>query len=205
MIDDPAMRPDRLVAPPSQIQYSPYRVFSRDEWARLRADTPMTLDSQDLMELSGLIEELSMAEVEQIYLPMSRLLNVHVAAARELHAATNRFLGRKDQGVPYVLGIGGSVAVGKSTTARVLRALLARWPDHPRIDLIATDGFLHPNAVLEERGLMNRKGFPESFDVARLLGFLHQVKSGGENVEAPVYSNFHYDILPGRCSVVDRP
>ena len=189
----------------SQLQFSPYRVFTRAEWAKLRADTPMTLVPRDLEQLSGLIEELAMAEVEQIYLPLSRLLNLHVAAAQELHAVTNRFLGRKDNRVPYILGIGGSVAVGKSTTARVLRALLARWPDHPSVDLITTDGFLHPNAELERRGLMNRKGFPESFDTARLLNFLHDVKAGKANVEAPVYSHFHYDILPGQMAVVDRP
>jgi type I pantothenate kinase len=143
--------------------------------------------------------------VEQIYLPMSRLLNLHVAAAQELHAVTSRFLGRKDRHVPYILGIGGSVAVGKSTTARVLRALLARWADHPRVDLITTDGFLYPNAELERRGLMNRKGFPESFDTARLLNFLHDVKAGKANVEAPVYSHFHYDIIPGQMAVIDRP
>ena len=158
----------------------------------------MTLVPRDLEQLSGLIEELSMAEVEQIYLPMSRLLNLHVAGAQELHAVTSRFLGRRDGRVPYILGIAGSVAVGKSTTARVLRALLARWPDHPRVDLITTDGFLHPNAELERRGLMDRKGFPESFDTARLLNFLHDVKSGRANVEAPVYSHFHYDIIPGQ-------
>src|SRR5436190_4905900 len=189
----------------SNLQFSPYRVFSREEWAKLRADTPMTLVPRDLEQLSGIIEELSMPEVEEVYLPLSRLLNLHVAAAQELHAVTNRFLGRKDGRVPYILGIGGSVAVGKSTTARVLRALLARWSDHPRVDLITTGGFLYPNAELERRGLMNRKGFPESFDTARLLNFLHEVKSGKANVEAPVYSHFHYDIIPGQTAVIDRP
>ena len=136
---------------------------------------------------------------------MSRLLNLHVAGAQELHAVTSRFLGRRDGRVPYILGIAGSVAVGKSTTARVLKALLARWPDHPRVDLITTDGFLYPNAELERRGLMERKGFPESFDTARLLNFLHDVKSGMANVAAPVYSHFHYDIIPGQVAVIDRP
>jgi type I pantothenate kinase len=193
-------------APPRlQLQFSPYREFTREEWARLRADTPMTLVPRDLEQLSGIIEELSMEEVEQIYLPLSRLLNLHVAGAQELHAVTNRFLGRRDRRVPYILGIGGSVAVGKSTTARVLKALLARWPDHPSVDLITPDGFLFPNAELEARGLMNRKGFPESFDTARLLNFLHDVKSGRQNVEAPIYSHFHYDILPGQTVAVDRP
>jgi type I pantothenate kinase len=190
----------------SHLAFSPYRVFSREEWAKLRADTPMTLVPRDLEQLSGVIEDLSMNEVEQIYLPLSRLLNLHVAAAQELHGVTTRFLGRRGDGrVPYILGIAGSPAVGKSTTARVLRALLARWPDHPRVDLITTDGFLHPNAELERRGLMNRKGFPESFDTARLLNFLHEVKSGKEKVEAPVYSHFHYDIMPDQTNIVDRP
>jgi type I pantothenate kinase len=189
----------------SHLAFSPYRVFTREEWAKLRADTPMTLVPRELDQLSGLIEDLSMSEVEQVYLPLSRLLNLHVAAAQELHAVTTRFLGRRDGRVPYILGIAGSVAVGKSTTARVLRALLARWPDHPRVDLITTDGFLYPNAELGRRGLMERKGFPDSFDTARLLNFLHDVKSGKEKVEAPVYSHFHYDIIPGQTVVVDRP
>jgi type I pantothenate kinase len=189
----------------ASLAFSPYRVFSREQWAKLRADTPMTLVPRDLEQLSGLIEELSIEEVEQIYLPLSRLLNLHVAAAQELHAVTSRFLGRRERHVPYILGIAGSVAVGKSTTARVLRALLARWADHPRVDLITTDGFLYPNDVLKRRGLMNRKGFPASFDTARLLNFLHDVKAGKEHVEAPVYSHFHYDIVPGQTVVVDRP
>lgn len=197
--------PQLDMAAKSTIQFSPYRVFSREEWARLRADTPMTLVERDLEQLSGLMQELSMEEVEQIYLPMSRLLNLYVAAAQELHAVTARFLGHHDVKVPFILGVAGSVAVGKSTTSRVLQALLARWPDHPRVDLITTDGFLLPNKELEARGIMNRKGFPESFDTARLLNFLADVKSGRERVEAPVYSHFHYDILPGQKIVVERP
>jgi type I pantothenate kinase len=193
------------VAYSTNIQFSPYQVFSREEWARLREDTPMTLVPRDLAQLSGLIEELSMEEVEQIYLPLSRLLNLYVAASQELEAVTSRFLGRNDIRVPFIIGIAGSVAVGKSTTARVLRALLARWPDHPRVDLITTDGFLLPNAELERLGLMERKGFPESFDTARLLNFLAEVKSGAKRVEAPLYSHFHYDILPGQTVVVERP
>jgi type I pantothenate kinase len=195
----------QVAMPRSNIHFSPYRVFSREEWAKLRADTPMTLVPRDLEQLSGMIEELSMTEVEQIYLPMSRLLNLHVAAAQELHTVTSRFLGRKERHVPYILGIAGSVAVGKSTTARVLKALLARWPDHPSVDLITTDGFLYPNAELERRGIMDRKGFPESFDTARLLNFLNEVKSGKANVEAPVYSHFHYDIMLDQTVIVDRP
>lgn len=201
--------PKRMVdAPPvsrSGLEFSPYRVFERDEWARLRADTPMTLVTKELAQLRGLIDELSLDEVEQIYLPLSRLLNLYVAAAQELDAVTSRFLGRRDTKVPFILGIAGSVAVGKSTTARVLRALLARWPDHPRVDLITTDGFLLPNAELERRGIMNRKGFPESFDTTKLLNFLGKVKSGVERAEAPVYSHFRYDILPGQSVVVNKP
>lgn len=189
----------------SALQFSPYQTFTREEWARLRADTPMTLVERDLEQLSGLMQELSMKEVEEIYLPLSRLLNLYVAAAQELHAVTSRFLGRNNVKMPFILGVAGSVAVGKSTTARVLRALLARWPDHPRVDLVTTDGFLLPNAELEARGLMNRKGFPESFDTARLLNFLADVKSGRERVEAPVYSHFHYDILPDQTLVIERP
>jgi type I pantothenate kinase len=160
--DDPLDRDALVLANRSPIRFSPYRVFPRDEWAKLRADTPMTLVPRELEQLSGLIEDLSMVEVEQIYLPLSRLLNLHVAAAQELHAVTNRFLGRKDHRVPYILGIAGSVAVGKSTTARVLRALLARWPDHPRVDLITTDGFLHPNEELERRGSCIARAFPRA-------------------------------------------
>lgn len=189
----------------SNLQFSPYRVFDREEWSRLRADTPMTLSMPELEQLSGVIEELSVDEVETIYLPLSRLLNLYVAAAQELHAVTSKFLGRRESKVPFIIGVAGSVAVGKSTTARVLKALLARWPDHPRVDLITTDGFLYPNAELERLGLMGRKGFPESFDAARLLNFLADVKSGVAHVEAPVYSHFHYDILPGQMAAVDNP
>lgn len=189
----------------SDLQFSPYRLFNRQDWARLRADTPMTLTSPELEQLSGLIEELSIEEVETIYLPLSRLLNLYVAASQELHAVTSKFLGRREGKVPFIIGVAGSVAVGKSTTARVLRALLARWPDHPRVDLMTTDGFLYPNAELERLGIMDRKGFPESFDTTRLLNFLADVKSGIESAEAPVYSHFHYDIIPGQKTRVDHP
>lgn len=189
----------------SQLNFSPYRIFSRDQWAKLRADTPMTLQSQELEILSGILDELSVEEVETIYLPLSRLLNLYVAAAQKLHAVSSTFLGRMDCKVPFIIGVAGSVAVGKSTTARVLKALLARWPDHPRVDLITTDGFLYPNRELEARDLMNRKGFPESFDTARLLKFLADVKSGKSEIEAPVYSHFFYDIMPSQKIVVERP
>lgn len=188
-----------------ELQFSPYLQISRTDWARLRADTPMTLEPHELEQLSGIIEELSVDEVEQIYLPMSRLLNLYVAASQKLHAVTSTFLGQTENRVPFIIGVAGSVAVGKSTTARVLKALLARWPDHPRVDLTTTDGFLWPNAELEARGIMNRKGFPESFDTARLLNFLADVKSGKNAVAAPVYSHFHYDILPGQMLIIERP
>lgn len=189
----------------SDLIFSPYRIFTRERWAKLRADTPMTLESQELEILSGILEELSVEEVETIYLPLSRLLNLYVAAAQKLHAVSSTFLGRTDCKVPFIIGVAGSVAVGKSTTARVLKALLARWPDHPRVDLITTDGFLYPNRELEARDLMNRKGFPESFDTARLLKFLADVKAGKSEIEAPVYSHFFYDIMPSQKIVIERP
>ena len=192
---------DRLEGRP----FSPYRIFTREEWARLRADTPMTLQPHELEQLSGIIEEVSVEEVEQIYLPLSRLLNLYVAAAQKLYSVSSEFLGRKDTKVPFVIGVAGSVAVGKSTTARILKALLARWPDHPRVDLLTTDGFLFPNAELEKRGLMDRKGFPESFDTERLLRFLGNIKSGVVRVAAPVYSHFQYDVLPGQEVIIEQP
>lgn len=184
---------------------SRYTNFSRTEWARLRDATPLTLSEADLTELQGLNEQLSMREVEEVYLPLSRLLNLHVAATRELERVTDRFLGKTVAPNPYILGVAGSVAVGKSTTARVLRALLARWPDHPRVDLVTTDGFLYPNRVLEERGLMARKGFPESYDRRRLVRFVADLKAGVAEVTAPVYSHLVYDILPGEAQVVRQP
>ena len=187
------------------LHFSPYRVFDRAQWSKLRADTPMTLVERDLEQVRGLIGDLSLDEVEEIYLPLSRLVNLYVAASQDLHTVTNRFLGRRDGRVPFIIGIAGSVAVGKSTSARVLRALLARWADHPKVDLVTTDGFLFSNAVLEARGLMNRKGFPESFDSSRLLNFLNDVKSGKENVAAPVYSHFHYDVVADQETFVNQP
>ncbi|MFP3921645.1 MAG: type I pantothenate kinase [Dichotomicrobium sp.] len=184
---------------------SPYLTFDKKEWAELRAETPMTLDAEDLERLSGVIERVSEQEVIEIYLPLSRLLNFYVGASQALHAATSRFLGQSENKTPFIIGIAGSVAAGKSTTARVLQALLSRWTNSPRVDLVSTDGFLLPNAVLEERGLMNRKGFPESFDTRALLHFLAEVKAGRPQVQAPVYSHFHYDVLPDRTVCVDRP
>jgi type I pantothenate kinase len=179
--------------------------FSRREWARLRASTPLTLDDADLATMRGINERIDLDEVAAIYLPMSRLLNLHVAAAQALHQTTDTFLGTPPEPVPYVVGIAGSVAVGKSTTARILQALLARWPGHPRVDLVTTDSFLHPNRVLEERGILNRKGFPESYDQRALVEFVADVKSGAPEVAAPVYSHLIYDLVPGAQVVVQRP
>ena len=184
---------------------SPYRHFSAAEWGELRADTPLTLSEQELKELRGRGERVSLDEVREIYLPLSRLLNLYVGATQDLFRVTSDFLGRRHSKVPYIIGLAGSVAVGKSTSARILRALLARWPNHPKVDLITTDGFLYPKAVLEERNLMQRKGFPESFDVKRLLRFLSAIKAGCARVEAPVYSHVHYDVLPDETITVDQP
>lgn len=182
-----------------------FTTFDAEQWGRLRAATPLTLSEADLAQLRGRNERIDLAEVERVYLPLSRLLNLHVVSSQGLASATDLFLGRPARRVPFVIGIAGSVAVGKSTTARILQALLARWPTTPTVDLVTTDGFLHPNAVLEARGLMSRKGFPESYDVRRLLRFLAEVKSGREKVEAPVYSHVVYDIVPGEVQSVQRP
>lgn len=158
------------------------------------------------MSLRGINDQVSLGEVEDIYVPLSRLLNLHVAAVQHLYAARREFMGAPaPEKVPYIIGIAGSVAVGKSTFSRVLRACLARWPDHSRVDLITTDGFLYPNRILEQRGIMNRKGFPESYDQRRLLRFLADVKAGSENASAPVYSHLHYDIVPGAGQTVAQP
>jgi type I pantothenate kinase len=186
-------------------QGTPFVTFTRAEWAKLRAATPLALSAAELAELQGLNEQVSLDEVSDVYLPLARLLNFHVAAVQELHAVTGRFLGKTPTKVPYVIGIAGSVAAGKSTTARILKALLARWPHHPRVALVTTDGFLHPNRVLEQRGIMHRKGFPESYDLRALVSFVADVKSGRAPVEAPVYSHLTYDIVPGKTQVVEAP
>jgi type I pantothenate kinase len=184
---------------------SRYLDFDRTQWAQLRAATPLTLSEADLAELQGINERVSLAEVEAVYLPLSRLLNLHVAATQTLHKATDTFLGSLPEPAPYVIGIAGSVAVGKSTFARILRALLSRWPAHPRVDLVTTDGFLLPNRELESRGLLARKGFPDSYDVRSLIDFMASVKAADGAVHAPVYSHQAYDIVTGEFQVVDRP
>src|SRR6185295_13430238 len=165
---------------------SPYRIFSRAEWAAKRHDTPMTLTSDEVTRLRSLHDRLDIAEVEEIYLPLSRLLSLYVAATQRLHRAQTRFLGTEDAKMPYIIGVAGSVAVGKSTTSRVLQALLARWTNVPKVDLLTTDGFLYPNAILEREGLMEKKGFPESYDLPGLLLFLSDVKAGRRPVRAPI-------------------
>jgi type I pantothenate kinase len=182
-----------------------YLHFTREEWAALRAATPLTIREHDLDALRGINERIDLDEVEAIYLPLSRLLNLYVSATQNLHKVSATFLGTMAPKVPYVIGVAGSVAVGKSTFARILQALLSRWPDHPKVDLVTTDGFLHPNRVLNERGIMNRKGFPESYDTRRLLQFLRELKSGNEEVSAPVYSHVVYDIVDGAEIVVRQP
>ena len=179
--------------------------FDRAAWARLRDNTPLTLSEDDLAALRGLNDELSMEEVVEIYLPLSRLLNLYVRASQGLYRTTQTFLGNDGDQVPFIIGLAGSVAVGKSTTARILQALLSRWPSHPSVDLVTTDGFLFPNAVLESRGLMKRKGFPESYDRLRLVRFLADVKAGMPEVHAPVYSHQRYDIVPGQVQAVRQP
>ena len=184
---------------------SPYRVFSRVEWAERREDTPMTLTPDEVTRVRSLHDRLDIQEVEEIYLPLSRLLSLYVAATQRLFRAQQDFLGTQDSKMPYIIGVGGSVAAGKSTTARVLQALLARWPNVPKVDLVTTDGFLYPNAILIREGLMERKGFPESYDLPALLRFLSDVKAGRRPIRAPIYSHLVYDIMPNQWVEIDRP
>ena len=188
----------------SETKLSPYRSFTATQWGRLRKDAELTLNEAELARLRGLGETVSLAEVEEIYLPLSRLLSLYVEAAQNLYGVTNAFLGQEVK-VPFIIGVAGSVAVGKSTSSRILRELLTRWKSHPKVDLVTTDGFLYPNKKLEERGLMARKGFPESFDLRRLQHFLADVKSGVAAVSAPVYSHISYDIVPHEEIIIRQP
>lgn len=186
-------------------QYNPYRIFSRRQWAKLREDTPMTLSEDEISALRSMHDRLDIKEVQEIYRPLSRLLSIHVAATQRLYMEQRRFLGIHDRKMPFIIGVAGSVAVGKSTTARVLKALLARWSPRPKVDLVTTDGFLFPNAVLERAGLMQKKGFPESYDLPTLLSFLSDVKAGRSPVRAPVYSHLTYDIISNQWIEIERP
>ena len=194
-----------MAQPPSAPAPSPYVAIERERWSSLRDTTPLTLDDEDLARLRGLGEPIDLTEVEEVYLPLSRLLSLQVTAAHERHRATSTFLGEGSARVPFVIGVAGSVAVGKSTTSRVLRELLARWPHHPQVELVTTDGFLLPNAELERRGILARKGFPESYDQRALLRFLAAVKSGAPEVVAPLYSHLVYDVVPGGTIEVRSP
>jgi len=185
--------------------YMPYQTFTMEQWARLRADEPMTLGAADVERLRALGDPLSLAEAEGVYLPLTRLLSFYVEAIQGIHRASVRFLGHNGVKVPFIIGVAGSVAVGKSTTARILHALLQRWPASPKVDLVTTDGFLYPNAVLEEKGLMERKGFPESYDRAAFVRFLADVKSGRPRVFAPTYSHLVYDVVPGEGVMIENP
>jgi len=187
------------------VHTSPFVEISRDEWAELAPTTKSPLTEADIESLRGLGDRLNLQEVEDVYLPLSRLLSIYASGARKLHRDTSNFLGERATTTPFVIGVAGSVAVGKSTVARLLQMLMARWEDTPRVELVTTDGFLYPNAELERRGILSRKGFPESYDRRALLRFVSKIKSGAEEATAPVYSHLSYDILPDEKVVVRQP
>jgi type I pantothenate kinase len=189
----------------AKLDLAPYHRFSREEWSRFRDGEPMTLTDEDVRRLRSLTDPISLFEAEEVYLPLARLISFYVEASQAVHRVSTRFLGADDRRVPYIIGVAGSVASGKSTTSRILRALLSRWRNSPKVDLVTTDGFLYPNAELERRGLIDRKGFPESYDRARFVAFLADMKSGKANVAVPVYSHLVYDVVPGERAVIDRP
>lgn len=184
---------------------SPYLSFTREQWAQLADSTPLPLTAADVARVRGLGDPIDLGEVDKVYRPLSRLLTLYSEAVGQLHEATSEFLGGSSSRTPFVIGIAGSVAVGKSTTARVLREMLARWPSSPKVELVTTDGFLYPNSVLQDRGIMTRKGFPESYDRKALRDFIAAVKSGVAEVTAPVYSHVTYDIVPGEVATIARP
>ncbi|NEU29680.1 type I pantothenate kinase [bacterium LRH843] len=184
---------------------SAYTLFSREEWAKLSETTTDLLTVSERLELEGIYDTISADEVSEIYLPLSKLLHMHMTQSVTLHQNVNQFLRKKIKKVPFVIGVAGSVSVGKSTTARLIQALASRWSNNPKVELVTTDGFLHPNAILEERGLMKRKGFPESYDISRLIRFLIELKSGVPYIETPVYSHLSYDILPDQVQTIEAP
>ena len=200
------MSPDDVaLSPVERTALRSHTTFSRSAWASLRASVPLTLSDADLAGLQGIADTVSRVDVEEVYLPLTRLLNLHVSAARGLTRVTDDFLGRLAIRRPYVIAVAGSVAVGKSTFARILRALLAKWPDHPTVDLVTTDGFLHSTRTLQQRGLMDRKGFPESYDLPQMISFLANVRANCPVVQAPIYSHEAYDVLPDQFQSVRRP
>jgi len=184
---------------------SPYLSFTRNEWCQYRLNMPSPLTAEEIETLPGQIDEVTAKEIEEIYLPLSRLLSFYVTATEGLYQATANFLGVDEPKVPYIIGVSGSVAVGKSTTSRVLRALLSHWPNHPKVEILGTDGFLYPNQKLTERGIFSRKGFPESYDTGKLLHVLHALKSGATEIKVPLYSHHSYDILPNQYQVIQKP
>ena len=185
--------------------YTPYIGFNRDKWATLRKNTPLRLNEEELEKLKGINISISIKEVEEIFLPLTRLINLNVEASQQLHTATSLFLENNHKKVPYIIGIAGSVAVGKSTIARLLQTLLSRWSNHRNVDLITTDGFLYNNKILEEKGLLNKKGFPESYDTKKMIEFIGDIKAGKNHVEAPIYSHLAYDTLPDQVQVISNP
>jgi len=187
------------------VNHTPFLEFDRANWRQFRQDTPLTLTEAELQRLRGWNEPISLTEVAEVYLPIGRLLNLYVEATQQLYRATSQFLGTSAPRVPYIIGVAGSVAVGKSTTSRLLQSLLSRWPAHREVAIVTTDGFLYPNAVLEARGLLDRKGFPESYDVPRLIDLLTALKGGKTGLAVPVYSHEYYDIIPGKCEVLESP
>ncbi|MFB2553016.1 type I pantothenate kinase [Ensifer soli] len=198
----PADIPERF----ANIDTSPYRFFTAEAWSHFRADTPLTLTMDEVKRLRSLNDPVDLDEVRRIYLSLSRLLSAHVESSQLLFEQRKQFLDLPDETkTPFVIGIAGSVAVGKSTTARILQELLSRWPTSPKVDLVTTDGFLYPNAVLKRENMMDRKGFPESYDIGRLLRFLSAIKAGQPNVRAPTYSHLTYDVLPDTFRIIDRP
>jgi type I pantothenate kinase len=184
---------------------SPFNEISREDWAALGNSTELPLTESEIQQIRGLGDFLDIKEVRDVYLPLSRLLNLYVAEHQQLHQVTGDFLGQRTGRVPFIIGVAGSVAVGKSTISRLLKELLSRWEGTPRVEMITTDGFLYPNAELERRGLMSRKGFPESYDRLALLKFVADIKSGAPSVSAPVYSHLVYDIVPGETNTVNNP
>ena len=196
---------DFLVSPSMSEQLTPFLSFDRQRWAELRKSVPLTLTEQDLKPLLGINEELSIDEVRTIYLPLVRLINYYIDENIRRQNVLRRFLGEQSTNVPYIISIAGSVAVGKSTSARILQSLLSHWPQQRKVDLITTDGFLHPLAYLQEHNLLHKKGFPISYNTPKLIRFLADIKSGKPNVTAPIYSHLTYDIIPDQFNVIDQP